>query len=58
MDASHIFPQSELAVILLIAGMIGFVVSRVHTVGWAGLPLCSVVVTALLGVESAPQFLE
>ena len=37
MDASHIFPQSMLTVILLIGGVIGVVVSRVCFECWMGL---------------------
>ena len=58
MDACHIFPQGVLAVIALIGGGIGVVVTTVCTRCWAGPPLCSVVVTALSGAASAPQLLE
>ena len=51
-DASHIFPQS-----VLIPLIVGVVVSRVCTGCEVGLPLCSLVVTALFGVGSAPQLL-
>ena len=56
MPASHVFPQSVLAVIPLI--VIGVVVTKACTGCWVGLSLCSVAVTALLGAGYAPQFLE
>ena len=58
MDASHIFPQSVLAIILLIGGGICVVVSRASPGFWVGPPLFSMAVTALSGVGSTPQFLE
>ena len=58
MDANHIFSQSVLAVIPLIGGVVGVAVSRVCAGREVGLSLCSLVVTALLEVESAPQSLE
>ena len=58
MNASHIFPQSVLAVIPLIGSVIGVVVSRACSGCWVELPLCSMAVTALSGVKSAPHLLE
>ena len=54
MDASHVFPQSVLAIISLIGGVICVVVSRACAGCEVGLTLCSVAVTALLGVGFAP----
>ena len=58
MDACHIFPQSTLAIVSLIAGMFGVVMTKAYTGCWAGPPLCSVVVTALLKVKCVPWLLE
>ena len=58
MDACHVFPQGVLALLPLIGGVIGVVVTRACTGCWAGPPLCSVVVTALSGAGSAPQLLK
>ena len=57
MDASHNFPQSVLAIIPLIGGVIG-VVTVDCTGCWVGPPLCFMTVTALLGVGAVPQLLE
>ena len=57
-DGCHIFPQSVLAVIPLIEGMTGVVVSSSCPACWAGPPLCSVDVTTLLRVGSAPQLFQ
>ena len=54
MDTNHVFPHSELAVILIV-GVIGFIVSGAHIRCWVGLALWS---EALLGVEFAPKFLQ
>ena len=54
MDSRHVFPHSELAVILIV-GVIGFIVSGAHIRCWVGLALWS---EALLGVEFAPKFLQ
>ena len=48
-DVCHIFPQGVLAVVPLIGGVFGVVVTRACTGCWVGPPLCSVVVTAMLG---------
>ena len=58
MDASHIFPQGVLVVTPLIGGVLGVVISRACAGCEAGLHLCSVAVTGLLGVGPAPQLLE
>ena len=58
LDACYIFPQGVLAIIPLIGGVIGVVVTRACTGCWVGPPLCSVVVTALSGAGSSPQLLE
>ena len=55
MGACHVFPQVVLAVIPLIQGVIGGVVTRACTGCWAGPPLCSVVVKALSGTGSLPS---
>lgn len=54
MVVCHIFPQCVLVIIPLIGIPIGVVVTRDCSGGWVGPPLCSVVVTALWGAESAP----
>ena len=43
-----------LAIILLIGGMTGVVVTRASTEYWTGHPFCSDGITAKSGVESAP----
>lgn len=57
MDASHVFPQSVMAIILLIGGVVGIVISGAHAGCEMGLLLCSMAVTALSGSGSAPQLL-
>ena len=58
MDAFHIFPQCVLSVVSFIGGLIGIVVTTACPGCWVGPPLCSVVVTALLGAGSAPYLLK
>lgn len=58
MDACHIFPQGVLAVVPLMEGVVAVVMTEARTGFWTGPPLCSVIVTALSGAESAPPFLE
>ena len=52
-DASHVFPQSVLAVIPLIGYVVDIVVSRGCTGCEVGIPLCSMVVTTMSGAGSA-----
>ena len=53
MDICHVFPQCVLAIIPLIGGVTGVVM----TVGCsAGPPLCCVVITALSAAGFSPQF--
>ena len=49
MDTSHVFPQSVMAVIPLIGGVIGVVVSGDCTGCGSGPTLCPLAVTALSG---------
>ena len=58
LDASHVFYQSVLLIFPLIGDKVGVVVSRVHDGYEAGLPLCSMAVTALSGEGSAPQLVK
>ena len=58
MDSSHIFPQGVLAFITLIRGVVGVEGFKACALCEVGLPLCSVAVTTLSGVRSAPQLLE
>ena len=58
MDASHVFPQSVLATITLIGGVVGVGGSKACAGCEAELPLCPVAVTTLIRVESDPQLLE
>ena len=51
--ARHIFPQHLLAIIPLTCNVIGVIVSRTWALWWAGPPLFSEAVTALLGAGSA-----
>lgn len=57
-DTSHIFPQAVLSTITLIGDVVGVRRAKAHAGCQAGLPLCSVAVTALSLVRSAPQLLE
>ena len=57
-NACHIFPQSVLGIIPLIGGVTDILVSSSCTGYWAVPPLCSMAVTALSVVRSAPQLLE
>ena len=52
---SHVFPQGVLAAITLIGGVTGVGRARACAECEAGLPLCSVAITALSGLRSAPQ---
>ena len=54
-DASHVFPQVMPAPITLVGGGAGDRVARVGTDFGAGLPLCSVAVTILLGAGQIPS---
>ena len=54
-DTSHIFSQGVLATITLIRGVTGAVGARDCARCEVGLPLCSVAVTTLSGVGSAPS---
>lgn len=58
MDASHIFPQSVLAITPLIGGVIGVVRSTACAGYWTGPPVCSMAVTTLSGTGSPLQSLE
>lgn len=53
-NAYHFFLQYILAIVPLIGGVTGIVVTTTCTRYSVGPPLCSVVVTALLGSGSAP----
>ena len=55
MGTSPIFPQGVLAVILLIEGVVGVIISRACGGCEVGLPLSSVPVTAPQGAEFASQ---
>ena len=57
-DASHVFPHGVLATITLIEGVAGDGGARACTGCEVGLPLCSLAVATLSGVESAPTLLE
>lgn len=54
-DACHTFPQSVLAIIPLIVGVIGTVVTRACTGCWVGFPLCFVATVALSGAGLFPS---
>ena len=54
-DTSHIFSQRVLATITLIGGVTGAGGARACARCEVGLPLCSVAVTTLSGVGSAPS---
>ena len=53
--ACYVFPRGVLAIVLLMGSMFGVGETTAYTGCWVGQPLCSVVVTALLGVGSAPS---
>ena len=55
MDASHVFCQGVLAAIILVGGEVGDGCARAGVGYEVGLPLCSVAITALLGVGSDPK---
>lgn len=55
MGACYVFPQGVLAVVLLMGSTFGVGETRAYTGCWVEQPLCSVVVTALMGAGSAPQ---
>lgn len=55
--ACYVFPQGVLAIVLLMGSMFGVGETRAYTGCWVEQPLCSVVVTALMGAGSAPQSL-
>ena len=55
MDASHVFPQGVLAMVLLIGDVIGVGVSGACAILRC---ICSVVVTVLSGIATAPHLLE
>ena len=54
MHACCVSLQVVLAIVPLMGGVFHVVVTRASTGYWAGLPFCSVAVTALLGAGSAP----
>ena len=54
MDDCRLFPHCMLAVMPLIGGLTGVVVTLACPGYRAGAPLCSVVVTVLSGAESSP----
>ena len=56
--ACYVFPRGVLAIVLLMGSMCGVGETRAYAGYWVGQPLCSVVVTALLGVGSVPRSLE
>lgn len=58
MDASHIFPQDMLPAVTLAVYGPGDGKARADSGGEAGLTLCSVAITSLLGEGSDPKFLE
>ena len=58
MDTSHVFPQGLLDVITLIGLVVGVEGSKACARCEVGLLLCSVAITTLSGVWSAPQLLE
>lgn len=53
-DACHIFPQGVLSISHVIGVLIGVGVTMAFTECWVGSSLYPVVITALLGSESAP----
>ena len=57
MDAYHIFLWCLLALIPWVGDIIDVVVIQAFPGYWLGPSLCSAVVTALSGAESAPQLL-
>lgn len=54
-DAWHTFRQSVLAIIPLLGGVIGMVVTRACTGCWVGFPLCFVATLALSGAGLFPS---
>ena len=54
--ACYVLPQGVLAIVLLMGSVFGETRATLDVGG--GQPLCSVLVTALLGAGSAPQSLE
>ena len=58
MGASHIFPQGVLAALPFREGVFGVGVYKACAESEAGLPLCSMAVSALSGVGFAPKLLE
>ena len=57
-DTSHKFPQCVLVTITMIEAVVGVRGAKTCSKYEAGLPFCSVTVTALSRVGSAPQLLE
>ena len=53
----HVFPQGVLAIVPLIEGLVGIVVTTACPWCWVVPSLCSVPVTALSGTGSSPQLL-
>ena len=58
MAAIQVFPQSLLAIIPLIGGVVCVVVSRPCAGYEVGLPFCSVAIVTLSGTGSATQLLD
>ena len=58
MSTSHIFPQGVLAASILVGGGAGEGGAEARARCEAGLLLCSVAITALLGAGSDPKLLE
>lgn len=57
-DVSHVFLQGILADITLVGSRVGDGEARAYQRCIEGLSLCSVAITTLSGVESAPKSLE
>ena len=58
MNRSHIFPQCVLAAITLVGGGAGDGGSRDRAKCEAGIPLCSVAITTLLGAGVNPKLIQ
>lgn len=57
-DASHVSPQTVPALIPLVRSVSSVVLCKAYAGYGAEPPLCSMAVTALSGVASAPQLLK
>lgn len=57
-DARHVFPQGVLATLTLVGGVASVEIARACAFCEVGLPFCSVAVTYLSGMGSAPKLLE